>query len=196
MPDIYRSFEELKRAEAAEAYRITAIHEGRSARIAIIAPHGGGIEPMTSILAREIAGDDFALYLFEGRLGEGNNRLHITSHRFDEPNGLDLVGKCDSVIAVHGCSDAVSEKVLLGGLDRTLRTRLGKSLDSTGFATAEAPANLQALDISNICNRGKTGAGVQLELPAGMRQSLKGDKKQRQRFVDAIRAVILLADGE
>lgn len=194
MTDTYQSFEELQCAERDGAYKISSLYEGRSDRFAIIAPHGGGIEPMTSVLAQEIAGSDFALYLFEGQLAHGNGRLHITSHRFDEPKGLALVSKCDVAIAVHGCRDGLAEKVQLGGLDRSLRTRLGESLEAAGFATVLAPMKLQALDRSNICNRGRSGAGTQLELPARMRRCLKRDKAQRQRFVDAIRDVIIVGD--
>ena len=54
--------------------------------MAVVAPHGGGIERATSAIARAIAGGDHNLYLFEGRLPSLNyERLHLTSHRYDEP---------------------------------------------------------------------------------------------------------------
>jgi phage replication-related protein YjqB (UPF0714/DUF867 family) len=58
-------------------------------RIAIIAPHGGGIEPGSSTIARAIAGEDINMYLFEGiKVAKGNAIVHIASHHFDEPRCL------------------------------------------------------------------------------------------------------------
>jgi phage replication-related protein YjqB (UPF0714/DUF867 family) len=66
--------------------------------VAVIAPHGGGIEPGTSELATAIAGDDFSLYLFEGLKSAGNGELHITSTNFDEPISakadMEWTGRC------------------------------------------------------------------------------------------------------
>jgi hypothetical protein len=70
--------------------------------VAIIAPHGGKIEPWTSAIATAIAADDYCLYCFEGRKRRENRDLHITSTHFDEPQCLTLVSGCDQVVAVHG----------------------------------------------------------------------------------------------
>ena len=70
MADKYPNFEALSREKIeGRDYRIVVEHEGRSRAIAVIAPHAGKIEPGTSVLAREIAGDDYCIYLFEGILG-------------------------------------------------------------------------------------------------------------------------------
>src|SRR5664279_5723233 len=59
----------------------------RDSRVAIIAPHGGAIEPVTSKLAEATAGASFSWYCFEGLNGNRGN-LHITSSNFDEPQCL------------------------------------------------------------------------------------------------------------
>src|SRR5262245_49530672 len=82
--DRYASFAELSAAEPAGSFTIS--HEERlHSRVIVIAPHGGGIEVLTSEIAREIAGQDFSYYSFAGRKRRNNRDLHITSHRFDEP---------------------------------------------------------------------------------------------------------------
>ena len=84
--DQYEDFAHLN-AEQTEglAFRICATHRG--ARLAIIAPHGGKIEPHTSEVASSIARDDFDLYCFEGLLPTGNFRiLHITLQTSTNPD--------------------------------------------------------------------------------------------------------------
>ena len=41
--------------------------------------------PLSDAIAAAIAGTDFSYYCFRGCKPEKNGRLHITSHRFDEP---------------------------------------------------------------------------------------------------------------
>lgn len=61
----------------------------RRVATAVIAPHGGGIEPGTSEVADAVAADDFSFYAFEG-IKSKNGDLHITSTRFDEPRCVTL----------------------------------------------------------------------------------------------------------
>ena len=65
MADKYASFQELERGERRGVYRVRSCL--RRATIAVIAPHGGSIEPGTSEIARKIAGADFSIYAFEKR---------------------------------------------------------------------------------------------------------------------------------
>lgn len=67
------------------------ICRNNASHVAVIAPHGGGIEPGTSEIARAIAGDDLSFYAFQGVRPEKNSELHITSENFDEPRGIGLV---------------------------------------------------------------------------------------------------------
>ena len=69
-------------------YQIRA--EDRSSAVVIIAPHGGTIEPETSLIAEAIAGRDHSYYLFEALKAGAHGDFHITSHRFDEPQALEL----------------------------------------------------------------------------------------------------------
>jgi phage replication-related protein YjqB (UPF0714/DUF867 family) len=45
-------------------------------------------------------------------------------------------------------------------------------------------------DPQNICNRGKSGQGVQLEISRKVRDLLRNDKKQLKVFSDAVRSAI------
>src|SRR5690348_10954404 len=63
--DKYRTFEALCNAEKVGIdFDIVQVRR-RGAQVVIIAPHGGGIEPRTSEIAREIAGESFSYYAFE-----------------------------------------------------------------------------------------------------------------------------------
>lgn len=81
--DKYSSFAELVQNEPPGAYSIR--WRKTESTIAVIAPHGGAIEPGTSEIALEIAGADLSYYLFDGQKAKENSALHITSTRFDEP---------------------------------------------------------------------------------------------------------------
>ncbi|MBA4602078.1 poly-gamma-glutamate hydrolase family protein [Thermoactinomyces sp. AMNI-1] len=43
---------------------------------AVLAIHGGGIEPGTSEMARAISDHDWSFYDFQGKKKKGNHRLH------------------------------------------------------------------------------------------------------------------------
>lgn len=140
--------------------------------IAVLAPHGGRIEGRTSEIARLIAGDDHSLYLFEGLRDSGDNfdRLHLASRRFDEPRALQLISFCDTVVTVHGYA-AAGPDVLLGGLNETLKLEVAKALGRNGLSYQTAGHRFPGTDPNNICNRGRTGMGLQLELSEGLRRS-------------------------
>jgi phage replication-related protein YjqB (UPF0714/DUF867 family) len=141
---------------------------------AIVAPHGGGIERGTSEIADGIAFQRWSFYSFEGLKQTGNSTLHITSTSFDEPLCLILVGDTSRVVTIHGEeSDDDGEGVFVGGLDVELGTSIGAALTAEGFNVRKHPnPNLQGLDPQNICNRGTSGAGVQLELSQSVRETL------------------------
>lgn len=183
-----RSFADLAAAyERDRDYRIVQRQRPGSA-VAIVAPHGGSIEAHTSDIAREIAGQDFNLYLFEGLLKAGNFvALHLPSALFDEPACLALLAHCQQVVSVHGCGD-VGEVVLLGGRDAGLRDAIASRLRAQGMHCSDAPAGLDGLDPRNLCNRGRSGAGVQLELSLELRCS-----PRRALLIRAVREALLAA---
>ncbi len=184
LTDLYRDFAELAADPQNADYRIIAC--SRPAPIAVIAPHGGGIEPGTSKLARAIAGQEFSLYCFEGRKADCNEALHITSTRFDEPACLAIVAASDTVLALHGSAEQ-EETVHIGGRDARLARRLCEVLNAAGFAaqpddTADHSGRLAA----NICNRGRPGRGCQLEISNGLRLTLfEGLKRQQRKHITA-----------
>jgi Poly-gamma-glutamate hydrolase len=81
---------------------ITTLVRRARPKFALVAPHGGGIEPGTSELADAIAGSDLSFYTFEGLKSSGNTDLHITSTRFDEPMCLTLLASSSVVVTLHG----------------------------------------------------------------------------------------------
>ena len=197
LQDRYRGFAELAR-ETREGRGYRRVVEGCRGEIAIVAPHGGGIEPGTSEIARAVAGREFGLYCFEGLRPEGNDELHIASHRFDEPTAVRLVAGARVVVAVHGCAGA-HEAVYVGGLDRHLRERLIAVLRQAGFEAERATGDLAGCYASNICNRGRSGRGVQLEITEALRlamfEALSWRGRERttavfERFVAAVRGVL------
>ncbi len=147
----------------------------------IVAPHGGRIEKRTSGIARAIAGDDFNLYLFEA--------LHVTSHRFEERTCLSLLAESRNVVTVHGCKGR-DPRIFIGGRDKALGTRLAGRLRDAGYRVKTNLHPYPGTHPKNICNRGATGAGVQLELSYGLR--VNGNLA---RLASVIRAVLLEANA-
>ncbi|MFT6447142.1 Phage-related replication protein YjqB, UPF0714/DUF867 family [Sulfitobacter pontiacus] len=196
MADRYPDFATLAAAhEQDRDYRITV--QDRGTRVVVLAPHGGSIEPETASIARAVAGDDLSFYLFEALHAGAHGDFHITSHRFDEPRALALVAGADTSVAIHGRKDDGTDTVWLGGRDETLRDAVGDALRAAGFGAALNTA-LPGVHPGNICNRTRSGAGVQLELPRSLRRSLAEDGRMMARFGAAFRAAISAAglDGD
>jgi phage replication-related protein YjqB (UPF0714/DUF867 family) len=194
--DKYLNFAELAAGEVAGIdYQIRV--ENRGAPVAIIAPHGGRIEPGTLEIAATIAGDTQSFYAFEALRAAGKRgSLHITSARFDEPLALALVSEAQTVVAIHGRSDDGDPLTVgVGGLDSALRDKIAAALTTAGFAAAVvAQGNLAGRDPANICNRGVTGAGVQLELPRALRSQLTTDLARLRVFRDAVLSAALASE--
>lgn len=187
-PDTYRNFEHLSRHER-EGVDFTIEFRDRGSSLLVMAPHGGRIEPLTFRLARLIAGKDFSFYGFRAIKEAGNWKLHLTSHRFDEPAGLDLIQRARTVLTIHGLKGEETA-VSIGGLTETLIQRIGNRLSEAGFTILRPGRTVAGLHPENICNRGESGAGVQLELSIGLRAELKEDECRLLRFVDATRAAL------
>lgn len=102
MRDKYANFADLTEREIEGIdYRICLTD--RASPVAIIAPHGGEIEPGTSQIAASIAANKFSLYCFEGLVpGRPHCALHIKSTKFDEPKWCQLAEASEIVIGVHG----------------------------------------------------------------------------------------------
>lgn len=161
--------------------------------VAIVAVHGGFIESGTSEIARAIAGDDLGLYCFDGlRPGRPHGDLHVTSVRFREPECLALIASCDRVVSVHGLKDR-GEDIEVGGCDFALRNLVAARLVEAGFKAGIATdGRYAATDPANICNQGRSGAGVQLELGRALRDRLKDahEHEALSAFVGAVRGAL------
>jgi phage replication-related protein YjqB (UPF0714/DUF867 family) len=201
MPDKYRNYAELSKSEVERKdFRITCTQ--RAGTFAVIAPHGGSIEPGTSELVEAIAGEDHSHYAFEGIKDNGNGSLHITSTHFDEPTCVQLVGASKRALAIHGKDDD-SQSVFIGGRDLETIEVLRDSLERNGFIVNDLEdPRLLGRETSNICNRTNDCIGVQFELSQGLREtffeSLRSNGRQRKteafhKFVAAVREGLELA---
>ena len=196
----YSNFSELKQSEVENRdYRIH-LRFGRSA-ISVLAPHGGKIERGTLSIADAIAGTLHTFYCFEGiKPNLKNNRdLHISSNQFDEPKALSAVENAHWVITIHGARGE-EPAVYAGGLDMKLRDDVLNSIASSGIIARDDPSpTRQGRGLTNICNRGISRRGLQLELTFGLRKLMFGElNKQGKRppterfesFVTAVRKAL------
>ena len=169
--DVYQNYAELSETEIEDTdFRISAVKREGSSTV-IVAPHGGAIEPGTSEVAKQVADNDLSLFIFEGIKPKSNKRLHITSTNFDEPRCIKLVQASDTVVAIHG-EGSNELSVFIGGRDEELCVQLKAILERCGFSVKpHGNPDLHGVAAENICNRGRHGVGVQLELSSGLRQT-------------------------
>jgi phage replication-related protein YjqB (UPF0714/DUF867 family) len=186
MPDKYSNFSQLSSSEPEGSYKIE-LRQNNSA-VALIAPHAGKIEPGTSEICRSVAKCDLTYYLFEGCKSNNNSDLHITSSRFDEPLGLEIAQSAQIVATFHGQSGS-KHFVNVGGRASDLVQTVIDLLKSDGYSASQHPnVALQGLDKNNICNRGNSKQGLQLEISRGLRDKLVADGKKMDQFSAIIRA--------
>ena len=172
MADTYPDFETLSRHEVPGVDFGIRLRRSQAA-FALMAIHGGGIEPGTSEIADAVAGETRSFYAFDGLKADRNRDLHITSTKFDEPLCLGLLPGADTVVTLHGQhSTASGQTVGLGGLDEALGALIRAGLEARGFDVRDADSGLQGRDPLNICNRGRSLKGVQLELSLSLRETL------------------------
>jgi phage replication-related protein YjqB (UPF0714/DUF867 family) len=196
--DRYRSYQQLMTGEREGRDFLIHVREGSSG-LAVIAPHGGGIEPGTMELAEAIAGTVHSLYCFEGIKRKKNFDLHISSEYFDEPAGVDMVMSSRIALALHGSRDE-EDAVYLGGRDRDFRQEIASALVKAGFNAELNPRpEIGGTSTKNICNRCHSGKGVQLEISRGMRKRMFKDLTRLGRktrtpifyaFVSVLRGVL------
>lgn len=184
--DAYTGFDELAKHEKVDTDYQIAISDVGSV-VTIVAPHGGKIEPSTSEIARRIASDTYNCYCFSGIKKSNNSRLHITSHNFDEPTALKLISTSDTVIAIHACTGTAG-LVYLGGLDTPLKKSIAAELQARGIGVSMKDSRFKGVNPDNICNRGLTGKGVQLEIT----RDLRDDPTQKEIIAEGVRAALKL----
>lgn len=183
--DAYASYAELcaQHREGVDFDRWLRHRPG--AQVVVLAPHGGRLENHTDTIAEQLAGDDFSLYCFRSHLGWSGPSLHLTSHRFDDPDCVALVAQHRWALAVHGCA-ADGERAFLGGLDASLKAAVAQALTATGLTVECEGHAYPGRHAMNICNRTASGAGVQLELTLGLRRSAA-----LPRLIAAVRRVLV-----
>lgn len=177
----YSSFAELQQNEQEnDDYRIKAFY--RNPEIAVLAIHGGNIEPGTSEIATALGESlNASTYLFEGLKRKDNHKLHITSTAFDEPIALHMASNANTILSIHGYADSDEALVYMGGRNESFRNSIQLALKEDGFQTAEAPKHLLGMNEDNMINRCKSGAGVQLELSTKLRSRFFKDDDLRSK---------------
>ena len=171
MHDDYPNFRQLE--ESNQVGRdFAVIWNDRNSPVVVMAIHGGGIEPGTDRIAREVAGKNYSFYAFMGLRVRDNRCLHIPSNHFDEPFAVRLVQKALIAVSIHGSRD--SRPVLfIGGRHQQLKQTLLEGFKGSPIQADMYPkSSLSGQDRWNICNRCQTGRGVQLELSAGLRNRI------------------------
>nr|WP_221377719.1 poly-gamma-glutamate hydrolase family protein [Actinoplanes polyasparticus] len=185
---------------------------------AIVALHGGGIEPGTSELCLAIAGYHpaggatggpvYDYWMFEGIRSSGNAALHVTSTSCDDPVALATVAGSRRVLSLHGCSPgqaglgADAAAVLVGGRDAGLKAALLGAYETAGVTAIDADTvpPLSGADADNIVNLSLRRSGVQLEMTTPLRTRMFGTNTRTGRknttlpsfwtFVDATRSAL------
>jgi phage replication-related protein YjqB (UPF0714/DUF867 family) len=190
----YGSYAELACSEIKGCdYRIHA-RSGNSG-IALMAIHGGEIEPGTLEIAGSAAGEEHSFYAFEGTKEGRNSDLHLRSETFDEPVGVSVARGADVVVTVHGCEEDF-EVIYLGGLHEELKWLIQRNFNLYGLHVPEhVRPGLAGTNPLNICNRGRAGKGVQIEISRGLRRRMflgldrKGRARPTEKFFDFVSAL-------
>ena len=193
--DKYANFQQLSDNEIEGVDFRVRTRECLDAKTAVIAPHGGGIEPGTSELALSVADSDLSWATFDGLKASGNADLHITSTRFDVPKCVDIITRSQYVLTIHGES-SLAEVAYIGGRDELVASTIREELENRGFETGiHDSAELSGRAAENICNMGIRGVGVQLELSRGLRQTFfqslgaQGRKQTTRAFDEFVTAI-------
>ena len=188
----YGSYSELKENEAEGKDYCIRYREGKTG-IVVMAPHAGDIEPATGELADAVAEKAHSFYAFLGLKAKNNASLHISSTRFDEPIAVNLVQKSNTVLTIHG-SMQTRKLIYVGGRDKKLKHIIQKALQAIEIEMGEF-SRLQGIKPENICNRSRSGQGVQLEISAGLRKEFYGGvsatalNKSNRHFVKLVNAL-------
>lgn len=167
----YKNFEQLSSVEIKEEdYTIHA--EGSDSNVAVIAIHGGGIEPGTTELIKNLAEENsYSYYSFNGIKKKDNQNMHITSTDYDEPQALNIVANSSITLSFHGYAEQKKKHTYIGGLDKELAKKIKIKLKEAGFSVSDAPKKYDGRNRNNIVNKNKQNKGVQLELSTAQRKA-------------------------
>ena len=141
--------------------------------VLIFTPHGGGIEPGTTELVKEIASTDMSYYSFTAKRKNDNKLLHITSTNFDEPTCLAMQSIATTSIAIHG-SNEKEPLIYIGGQDIQMIRHINEIFQKNDLDKYKAPflRDILGLSKNNIVNKNAIKAGVQFEFSYGIRKMM------------------------
>lgn len=161
--DCYNSMTDLQQdTKEGHDWKIHTYDESNST--IIVAPHGGGIEPGTTEIARNIADKSSSgFYSFSGIRPSNNSQLHVTSTNYDEPKAQEMVQQSRHTVTIHKTNNSAND-VYIGGRDDQLKSNIKEALQDKGFSVTTASQNISGNSIHNIANQNKNNAGVQIEL--------------------------------
>jgi phage replication-related protein YjqB (UPF0714/DUF867 family) len=197
-PTLVEGVDYGRRFRRHELFDDSLARTGDAAKITIIAPHGGGIEPGTSELCLAVAGYHpaalpqtppagvtYDYWMFEGLRELGNAELHVTSTGCDDEIALSLCAGALHALALHGFKPDPEDDqvVVVGGGNETLRLTLRDALNDAGFRAVDPDEDgeLDGNATCNIVNRTRLGAGVQLELSTPLREAMFGEFSRSRR---------------
>jgi phage replication-related protein YjqB (UPF0714/DUF867 family) len=169
--DIFPNLDSLKRElRRGRDYRSRAVNRGSI--VTVIAPHGGFIDEGSSAIARAVASGNFNLFDFQGLHKQESFRLHVTSHRFEDPALTRLIDRSIFALSIHGMADESKPlEIWLGGLNHELKQLICDALLSEGFAVNASPPRFRGEHARNVVNLPKKH-GVQIELPYSLRKAM------------------------
>jgi phage replication-related protein YjqB (UPF0714/DUF867 family) len=198
------------------SYHVSTSGSAPDMTMAVIAPHGGWIEPNTDEIALGLAADlglphfvfiahatASCLDKYGGPDRSNHRALHITSTHFNDARAETLMRSVNRGLAIHGHGG--NNKICVGGATPALRTAFKSYYDtntkqyspsqtSAVIATSDADCTgITGTAAANISNRSRTGAGLQLEMSSKVRSELVAsmngsDRRFWTSFRNAVRA--------
>lgn len=167
--DRYKNFSEMTKDQT-EGKEFFVRHKYLTKKCAVIAPHGGWIEPGTSEIVDRISNGNLSYYIFDGLNAKNNKDLHITSKNFDDDRCLELLNRVNKAVTIHG-ENGDGDFIYIGGLDFALSRIIYNNLSKIGFKVFDhIDKRFLATSVDNICNKSILKIGVQIEISKGIRK--------------------------
>ena len=141
-----------------------------SQEMALVAIHGGAIEPLTGEIVTAVAEDRYSRYVFDGRRENEIEALRIPLSRYDEIRLKALLQRSLAAVVIDGSPEKESV-VHLGGGNRPLLAHVRAAMEKLGYAPERLTLPGASYTPSRLYNWPQRG-GVLIELSRGLRQSL------------------------
>jgi phage replication-related protein YjqB (UPF0714/DUF867 family) len=127
---------------------------------------------------------------FRGTKDSGNLDLHVSSIRYEDDHLTEMLQFAQVVCSVHGCKGN-DLGIYLGGLDKELIQTTKENLERHFDFLKNPQSHLRGVHKNNICNRGISKKGLQLELTLGFRKYLMQNPEQMFLFCSAVSKALL-----